>query len=426
MLNNELKPFSLGESNKKVIATYDYWIEYEGGFKSLEIQSGNAAFTLGYNHNKLKQHIFDNKVDFVRGNTGESTELVDSLSDLLCNISNMKSIAYAVSGSDANESAINAVDRYWTSKGAHRPYIISIAPCYHGTTYTTKTLSTELERPNYSGWSEFNRTRVILGKRWENVKDQRANELYKIAKLKEYLQAHSKETGAIMLESIPWNDQIAPYSKEFWLDIEALVDEYDILFILDDVAGCFGKNERLFTHQYLSIRPDIITIGKSLTNGYVPLSASLHNDKVSTLIASKTWEHGHTWQPTMNGVVAAHICLMEHIQHIEDNKHKYIGEQLDALGNELVQKGLSDGFVRQGSFMGINTFGIDVSLAKLSNAGLAATTAADQIKLVVPTIANDNYFTELKTRVYNLLDDVYASKRATEETLKGYMNSTRV
>lgn len=422
----ELKPFSLGEDPKKVVATYDYWIEYEGGKTSLEIQSGNAAFTLGYNNPKIKQHIFDNKVDFVRGNTGESNEMVDSLSDLLCNISGMKSIAYAVSGSDANESAINAVDRYWTSKGAHRPYIVSIAPCYHGTTYTTKTLSTELERPNYSGWAEFNRTRVILGKRWIKADQQKENEADKLQKLKEYLEKHGKETGAIILESIPWNDAIAPYSKEFWLSIEELVDQHDVLLILDDVAGCFGKNQHLFTHHYLTIRPDIITIGKALTNGVTPLSASLHNDKVSSAIASKTWEHGHTWQPNVNGVIAAHVCIVDHIQAIEDEKHQYIGAKLDELGKHLVDNSLSSGFVRQGSFMGINTFGIDVSLAKLSKHGLAATTAADSLKLVVPTIADDKYFTELTNRTLDLLEDVYTSKRQTEEVLKEYLNSTRV
>lgn len=422
----ELKPFSLGETHKEVVATYDYWIEYKGGKKSLEIQSGNAAFVLGYNNPKIKQHIFDNKVDFVRGNTGESTEMVDSLSNLLCNISNMKSIAYAVSGSDANESAINAVDRYWTNKGQHRPYIVSIAPCYHGTTYTTKTLSTELERPNYSGWAEFNRTRVILGKRWDAFRTQEENEADKLQKLEDYLKNHSKETGALILESIPWNDSVTPYSKKFWLKIEELVDQYDILLILDDVAGCFGKNQHLFTHHYLTIRPDIITIGKSLTNGVVPLSASLHNDKVSTAIASKTWEHGHTWQPNVNGIIAAHVCLVEHIQAIEDEKHQYIGAKLDELGKHLVDNSLSSGFVRQGSFMGINTFGIDVSLSKLSDHGLAATTAADSLKLVVPTIADDKYFTELTNRIIDLLDDVYASKKETERVLKEYMNSTRV
>lgn len=422
----ELKPFALGEDCKEVVATYDYWIEYKGGKTSLEIQSGNAAFALGYGNKKIKQHIFDNPVEFVRGNTGESSEMVDSLSNLLCNISGMKSIAYAVSGSDANESAINAVDRYWANKGAHRPYIVSIAPCYHGTTYTTKSLSTELERPNYSGWSEFNRTRVILGKRWIKPQDQKANEADKLQKLKEYLEKHGKETGAIILESIPWNDAIAPYSKEFWLSIEELVDQHDVLLILDDVAGCFGKNQHLFTHHALAIRPDIITIGKALTNGVCPLSASLHNDKVTSMIGNKTWEHGHTWQPNVNGVVAAHVCLVEHIQAIEDEKHQYIGAKLDELGKHLVDNSLSNGFVRQGSFMGINTFGIDVSLAKLSKHGLAATTAADSLKLVVPTIADDKYFTELTNRTLDLLEDVYTSKRQTEEVLKEYLNSTRV
>lgn len=422
----ELKPFSLGEDHKEVVSTYDYWIEYKGGKKSLEIQSGNAAFALGYNHKKLKQQVYDNEVDFVRGNTGESTVMVESLSDLLCNISNMKSIAYAVSGSDANESAINAVDRYWVGKGQYRPNIVSIAPCYHGTTYLTKTLSTEMEKPNYSGWSLHNRTKVILGKRWINSKDQAENEAEKLKLLKEYLENHGTEVGALILESIPWNDAIAPYSKEFWISIEELVSIHDILLIIDDVAGCFGKNQHLFTHQALNMRPDIITIGKSLTNGITPLSASLHNDKVSSVIANKTWEHGHTWQPNVNGCVAAQVCLMEHIQKIEDDKHVYIGTKLDEFGRHLMNANLSNGFVRQGSFMGIHTFGIDVSLAKLSKHGLAATTAADTLKLVVPTIADDRYFNELTNRVLDLLDDVYVSKKETDRIVKEYLDSTRL
>lgn len=72
-----------------------------------------------------------------------------------------------------------------------------------------------------------------------------------------------------------------------------ICDKYDILLGFDEIQTGFGRVGKLLACDWEGVRPDLLSLGKSLSGGFYPVSAMLANDKVMKLI--KSGEHGSTW-----------------------------------------------------------------------------------------------------------------------------------
>jgi adenosylmethionine---8-amino-7-oxononanoate aminotransferase len=84
------------------------------------------------------------------------------------------------------------------------------------------------------------------------------------------------------------------------------------LIILDEVATGFGRTGTLFACEQLGFEPDFMCIGKGLTNGYLPLAATLASEAVFQAFVGdhkKTFFHGHTYTANPLGCAAALACL---------------------------------------------------------------------------------------------------------------------
>lgn len=387
----ELKENSPVEKLKRVIRTDGYWVHYTDKI-NLEIQSGNCSYTLGYNHRELKDLLPTNEIDFLRGNSGESAEPVDRLSATLTSEAGMAGIAYAVSGTDGNECAFYINDLYWTNKGnAEKRMLISITPCYHGTSVMCRSANNDIVDKSK------NRFIPIRGRTWYTEEDRIANETRILELIIETCKRRN-DVGAVFIESYPWNKIIGPYSQSFYTLLRATATLYGLNLIVDDVAGYGGKLGTLFTHNHYNIKPDMVVIGKALTNGLIPLSACLVNDKIVKEV-STTFNWGHTWQPNMYAVRIANRCIeliKERMGH-----SKVIEKNLNEIGNRLKSKGLVSGVIGDGvwkSFVPAPT-PIPISLAEIDKAGMAATTNENTIKTIIPLIADDTYFEELEKRL---------------------------
>lgn len=382
----ELKQWSEREQYKNVTKTTRYWVHYDNE-KHLDIQCGNAAYVLGYNDGEVLNAMRDNSIHFLRGNSGESAQSNDDLINYICQKGNWASLAWAVSGSDAVEAMIAMNDSYWQYKGQSKQKIICFAPGYHGTTMIAKHLRGE--------YRYFNRALIVQAANWKTYDKQEQEEKRALDQVRSYLQ-NNPDVGCVMMESIPWVGDISPYSVNWWQSIRSLCDEFDALMLVDDVAVCWGKNGTMFGWQPYGVQPDISALGKALTAGYSPLGAAVCNEKVKQVLSSRSWDHGHTWAPNMQGV-AASLVATKKIEGLL-SRVPYIKQQLVYIAEDLGLNYRGDGL-----FMCYDT-PRNITLGQLSSAGMAATIPGlNCVKVIAPLIADDEYFYELKTRLKPLL-----------------------
>ena len=83
---------------------------------------------------------------------------------------------------------------------------------------------------------------------------------------------------AVILECIQGVGGIRMVSKEFILGIRALCDKYNTVLICDEIQCGYGRSGKFFAHQWLDVKPDMITVAKGICNGF-PMAGVLISPK---------------------------------------------------------------------------------------------------------------------------------------------------
>jgi adenosylmethionine-8-amino-7-oxononanoate aminotransferase len=119
--------------------------------------------------------------------------------------------------------------------------------------------------------------------------------------LETLLAAHGQKICALIVEPRVQGAagiivQPAGYLRRLW----EICQTHDVLFIADEVATGFGRTGSLFACDLEGITPDLMCLGKGLTGGVLPLSATLASDQVYEAFLGrfeefKTFFHGHTY-----------------------------------------------------------------------------------------------------------------------------------
>ena len=99
--------------------------------------------------------------------------------------------------------------------------------------------------------------------------------------------------------------------------MRALCDEFGALMVVDEVATGVGRTGRMWAVEHAGVAPDLLTCGKGLTGGYLPLSAVLATEVVyesflGTPASGRTFFHGHTYtaNPLCCAAAIANLDLM--------------------------------------------------------------------------------------------------------------------
>jgi putrescine aminotransferase len=243
---------------------------------------------------------------------------------------------FAVSGSEANERAIQIARHYWLARGRPRKHkVIALQRGYHGATLGTLEVCgiPELFAPYEPlAWPGFVKSPApyALRERGSGTEEQLVRRCADM--LADAVRAQDPETvAAIILEPCLSSGGII-IPPLGWLErVRDVCDELDVLMIADEVITGFGRTGRWFAVQHEGVVPDIMTVAKGITSGYVPLSAAIARPHIADVFGESSHEenvHPNTYcgHPVACAAALANIAIMEH-ENLVDNAAR-MGERL--------------------------------------------------------------------------------------------------
>jgi len=142
--------------------------------------------------------------------------------------------------------------------------------------------------------------------------------------------------AAIMVEPIQGEAGVVVPHDGYLAGIRRLCDQYNVLFIADEVQTGIARTGKRLATDYEQARPDILVLGKALSGGVLPVSAVLADDDI--MLTIKPGEHGSTFGGNPLGAAVA----MEALKVVEEEnlaeKAFYLGERFRAAMNELIAR----------------------------------------------------------------------------------------
>ncbi|MBL9060047.1 MAG: aminotransferase class III-fold pyridoxal phosphate-dependent enzyme, partial [Mangrovicoccus sp.] len=106
----------------------------------------------------------------------------------------------------------------------------------------------------------------------------------------------------------------------YWPEVQAICAEHDVLLIVDEVVTGFGRTGAWWGCDTFGIRPDIVTVAKGLSSGYLPIGASVLSERVAEVIVNAgEFNHGYTYSghPVAAAVALETLAVMEEEQIVE-------------------------------------------------------------------------------------------------------------
>ena len=111
----------------------------------------------------------------------------------------------------------------------------------------------------------------------------------------------------------------------YWPEIQRICDQYGILLISDEVICGFGRTGQWFGCEHFGTRPDLMTMAKALSSGYLPIGGVMVGDRVASTLIAKGGEfaHGFTYSahPVCSAVALANLQIIQRenlVEHVRD------------------------------------------------------------------------------------------------------------
>ncbi len=253
----------------------------------------------------------------------------------------LSKVFYSDNGSTAVEVALKMAFQYWLHKGVSgRNSFLSLNYGYHGDT---------LGAVSVGGIDIFHSTFApLLFKsfkapapycyRCEMGKSYAECSFACLKKMEEILTRHSTEIAAVVVEPVVQAaGGMIVWPEGYLRGVRELCYNYNVLLIADEVATGFGRTGRMFASEHESVVPDIMCLSKGITNGYLPLAATLSTDDVFNAFLAefselKTFFHGHSYTGNPLACAAALACLQV---FEKDHTLEKIGDKIAILEGKL-------------------------------------------------------------------------------------------
>lgn len=289
------------------------WLWDTQGEKYLDALTGIAVCGLGHAHPAITKVISEQAARLLHTSNNYEVPNQEKLAKTLCEISGMEQAYFCNSGAEANETALKLTRLFARKKSIERPLVITMHQSFHGRSLATLSAS---GTPRIQEGFEP----LVESFKYANFND--------IEEIKKILHENKNSVVAIMLEPIQGDGGIRIAEIAYMQQLRALCDENDLLLIFDEVQTGLGRTGKWFAAQHAEIIPDILTIAKTLGNGF-PIGACLTQGKAINLFGPG--KHGTTFGGSPFGCAIA----SEVLRVIKDDK---LCENAQELGDYLLRQ----------------------------------------------------------------------------------------
>jgi putrescine---pyruvate transaminase len=304
------------------------------GNRYLDGIGGLWCVNIGYGRKEMAQVIAEQVLKLNYSNTftdctnEPATRLAAKLAELAPG--SLNHVAYSLSGSCANDTAIRLAHYYHSRRGEpNRRVILSRYNSYHGSTYLGMTLGNR-EGDRSQHFRYIDGLVRHLSAPYAYRRPDGMTETQFTDHLVEELHAAIRDIGAeniaaFIAEPIQGAGGVVPPPPGYLPRMREALRKHGILFIADEVVTAFGRIGHWFaSFDEFGIEPDILVVAKGLSSGYLPLGATIYSDRIHEAISAADPDAWFTHGFTYSGHP---VCCAAALKNIE-----IIAEE-DLLGN---------------------------------------------------------------------------------------------
>ena len=238
----------------------------------------------GYRHPALDQAVRDQLDSMAHVMFGGLTHapgvrLAERLTELAP--AGLEHVFFADSGSVSVEVAIKMCLQYQRSQGhTSRTRLMTVRGGYHGDTFGAMAV-TDPAGSMHQLWADVLPEHVFADRPPTVLTEEYAAHLAQLA------ARHAGSLAAIIVEPVVQGaGGMHFYDPEVLKVLRGICDEHGLLLVFDEIATGFGRTGELFAADHAGVSPDIMTVGKALTGGYMTLAAVLCTTRVAHGISS--------------------------------------------------------------------------------------------------------------------------------------------
>lgn len=367
------------------IKEYTKWGFVDNGNKLLDLSLGNCGcFPLGFKRQDIIERVNEQmkNLPFCSGEFFTTNSAVLELGERLYKLSGGYRSVFAISGSDSVEGSLRLAQLY---NGRNK--FLGFKKSYHGSTYLSSSVSDATYMTDFFGKDH---RCIISDYNLDNITD---------------------DLCAIVIETASWQNGLYNPGKDFWTGLRRICTDKDIVLIVDDIAMCGGKTGTFFGWEGI-VEPDIFVVGKALTGGYFPLSATLINEKVFNRMKDIPFCHGFSYSFSLSGIYStlAYLDILEN-EKVLDNyinlKRRFELTCLQFMDHKLIKDFSNCGLVFNLKLHNdkplenvfeqfLYRYGISAGMWNEGGSGLL---------IIVPLNATEEWFLELELKLTQALKD---------------------
>ena len=326
-----------------------YFVDADGQ-RYLDFSAQLMCVTLGHKNRAVVEAIQRQAEQLAYIAPSYATDARAELTTLLLDVlpEGLKKFFFTTSGTEANEAAFK-IARMVTGKTK----IISRYRSYHGSTMGSIAATGDPRRwamepagkiPGVIFAPEVHCYKCPIGHTYPECDIACVSYL-------EHMIENESDVAAVIVEPVVGTNGVIVPPKEYMPRLRDICNRHKVLLIADEVMSGWGRTGEWFAVDHWSVKPDILTTAKGITNAAIPLGLCATTEAIASYFDEQFFSHGHTYE-------AHPLTLAPAVAAINEIQRLNLVDRARELGNYLGQKlgQLKSNHISIGDIRGLGMF----------------------------------------------------------------------